>query len=163
MHFSGIEDMSGIAGYVCTLETDGTQESAPCTNPHELTGLSVGTYTFSVAATDVAGNADQTPATHTFTVDQSAPVPNVTFDPPANEAGWHNSDVNVFFNWVDEPGGSGINDERCMRTMLIQLNEGDDVIFRGVCDDHAGNQGDIPGSIWTLHDQATYVALDSCV
>ncbi len=41
---------------------------APCTSPHQVTGLAVGSHTFTVRATDTAGNTDPTPATFTWTI-----------------------------------------------------------------------------------------------
>ena len=46
---------------------------AACTSPQAYTALADGTYTFSVRATDAAGNVDPTPATRSFTVDTAAP------------------------------------------------------------------------------------------
>ncbi len=46
----------------------------PCTSPENYTGLSEGSHTFSVRATDQYGNVDQTPATYMWTVDLTAPV-----------------------------------------------------------------------------------------
>jgi hypothetical protein len=39
-----------------------------CTSPKSYSGLAVGSHSFSVAATDTAGNADATPATQAWTV-----------------------------------------------------------------------------------------------
>jgi hypothetical protein len=44
-----------------------------CTNPEVLDTLADGSHTFDVAATDVAGNADASPADRSFTVDTIAP------------------------------------------------------------------------------------------
>jgi hypothetical protein len=55
--------------FTCTL--DGS--SAPCTSPKTYTGLGDGPHTFTVTATDIAGNIDVSPATRTWTVDTVAP------------------------------------------------------------------------------------------
>jgi Bacterial Ig-like domain len=54
--------------------------SIPCTSPKTLTGLSQGTYTFSVMARDVAGN-NSALVTRTFTVDTVAPNTGLTGGP----------------------------------------------------------------------------------
>ncbi|HEX6698021.1 MAG TPA: Ig-like domain-containing protein [Solirubrobacteraceae bacterium] len=46
---------------------------ATCTSPKAYSGLTSGSHTFSVRATDAAGNTDSTPATQTWTI-QSAPA-----------------------------------------------------------------------------------------
>lgn len=51
----------------------------PCTSPQSVT-VAHGSHTFTVAAVDVGGNADDTPALYTWTVDTVAP--NTTLDPP---------------------------------------------------------------------------------
>lgn len=51
---------------------------AACTSPKAYTGLTAGAHTFQVRATDVAGNVDATPASHSWTVDLTAP--NTTID-----------------------------------------------------------------------------------
>jgi hypothetical protein len=46
-----------------------------CTSPKTYSGLSTGARTFSVRATDAAGNVDPTPASQTWTVEEIAPPP----------------------------------------------------------------------------------------
>ncbi|UJA19073.1 hypothetical protein HJD18_01865 [Thermoleophilia bacterium SCSIO 60948] len=50
---------------------------SPCSAPFTTSQLSEGTNTFSVVATDAAGNTDQSPASVTFTVD-TGPPPDTT-------------------------------------------------------------------------------------
>jgi hypothetical protein len=58
------------ATFECRLDT---ADWADCTSPHPLTGLTTGTHTFAVRATDAVGNVDGTPAVRAFTVDVTPP------------------------------------------------------------------------------------------
>jgi hypothetical protein len=51
---------------------------ASCSSPASYSDLTVGTHTFSVRATDAAGNTDTTPASQTWTVEAIAPPPDTT-------------------------------------------------------------------------------------
>ena len=53
------------ASFSCSL--DGATATA-CTSPQNYSGLSAGNHTFTVTATDTAGNTDPTPATSTWTI-----------------------------------------------------------------------------------------------
>ncbi len=57
---------------------------ASCATPKSLSGLVVGAHTFSVRATDAAGNVDSTPASRSWTVEaEQAPPPPPPPPPPA--------------------------------------------------------------------------------
>ena len=62
------------------------QPAQACTSPQSYSGLGSGSHTFSVAATDGAGNTDPTPATHTWSVEQDTTPPETTITsaPPAS-------------------------------------------------------------------------------
>jgi hypothetical protein len=60
---------------------------ATCTSPKDYSGLSVGAHTFSVRATDPAGNTDATPATQAWTItpaDTTLPDTTITSGPDAS-------------------------------------------------------------------------------
>ena len=56
------------SAYQCRLDYGGYQ---PCTSPKSYTNLSVGIHTFSVVATDAAGNMDLVPASYTWSITQA--------------------------------------------------------------------------------------------
>jgi hypothetical protein len=63
-------DFTGSGGvaplrYQCRLDSGSWQS---CTSPKSYTGLSRGSHTFRVRAVDARGEADPTPATHSFTI-----------------------------------------------------------------------------------------------
>ena len=53
------------ATFECKLDAS---SYATCTSPKDYSGLTTGAHTFSVRASDAAGNADATPATQTWTI-----------------------------------------------------------------------------------------------
>jgi large repetitive protein len=87
-----------VTGYECNLEPGDAGAFAPCTSPKEHTGLANGNYTFSVRATDRAGQVSES-ISYAWTVDTSAfsasflasPPPlserNVTFELGSNRPG----------------------------------------------------------------------------
>ena len=64
------------ATFACSL--DGGAYAA-CANSQSYSGLAVGAHTFRVRATDLAGNADTTPAEHAWTINALTP-PETTID-----------------------------------------------------------------------------------
>jgi parallel beta-helix repeat protein len=81
--FTGSDSVSAPAALTFQCSLDGAAFAA-CTSPQPYSGLSVGSHTFEVKATDAAGNTDATPATHTWTVvDSIAPETTIATQPPA--------------------------------------------------------------------------------
>jgi len=58
------------ATFACSLDGGGFQ---PCNSPQTYSGLTDGSHSFQVRATDPAGNADQTPAAQSWTVRATPP------------------------------------------------------------------------------------------
>ena len=76
--------------FECKLDAPATTGGyGSCASPKSYTNLGDGGYTFSVRARDQAGNTDPTPATRTWVVDTTAPVPptlsDTDPDSPAND------------------------------------------------------------------------------
>jgi hypothetical protein len=75
---------------------------ASCTSPKSYTGVATGTHTFRVKAIDPAGNIDATPATYTWTIDQTPPDTTIIAG-PANPT---NSTSATFAFNSSEPGST---------------------------------------------------------
>ncbi len=106
--FSGTDDTngSGIAGYQCKLDSGAY---ASCTSPKDYSGLSEGSHTFTVYASDTIGNDDLSPATYTWVVDTSSPSTSITAKPSDPSA---SSSASFSFSG-DDGSGSGIAGYKC--------------------------------------------------
>ena len=79
------------SSFTCKLDAGAY---ASCSSPKAYSALSIGSHTFSVRATDAAGNTDATPATRSFTVSTVTSTPQVLLGsstvqslPDSNSAG----------------------------------------------------------------------------
>jgi hypothetical protein len=81
------------ATFECSL--DGAAATS-CTSPFTATPLADGPHTFSVTATDLADNADPTPATHAWTVDSSTPDTTIITGPGGTSGNAVSSTTAVF-------------------------------------------------------------------
>jgi hypothetical protein len=88
------------AGSTFECELDGVGFT-PCASPVSYSELTAGGHLFRVRATDPAGNADSTPATHAWTIDTTAPETTITAGPvdPTNSA-------SASFSFVASEAGS---------------------------------------------------------
>ena len=68
----------GGSTFECQLDGGGWSS---CSSPKSYTGLTAGSHTFEVRATDAAGNTDPTPASFTWTIDTAAPNTTITAQP----------------------------------------------------------------------------------
>ena len=66
---------SGVAAFEASLDGGGFTAA---TSPQTYTGLSDGSHTFEVRATDAAGNVDPTPASYTWLIDTDQPTVSIS-------------------------------------------------------------------------------------
>jgi hypothetical protein len=136
---------------------------AACTSAKSYTGLADGPHTFSVRATDAAGNTDASPATYTWTVDTAAPNTTVT-DAPSDPS----NDTSPSFSFTASESGS---------TFECQLDGGgfsactSAQSYSGLADgphtfsvratDAAGNAGTAASHTWTIDVTAPVTTISS--
>ena len=65
--------------FACQLDGGGWEA---CASPKDYTGLTDGSHTFHVRATNTKGNTDPTPATYTWLIDTSPPETTIDSNPP---------------------------------------------------------------------------------
>ena len=97
------------AGSTFECQLDGSGYST-CTSPAGYSGLADGEHVFQVRAIDGVDNVDQTPASHTWTVDTVAPDTSITDSPPSPT-----SDTSASFSFESNEAGS---------TFECQLDDG---------------------------------------
>src|SRR6266516_5417081 len=78
LSWSASTDNVGVTAYI--VRRNGVQVATPATTSYTDTGLSVGTYSYTVAARDAAGNISPNSATASVTTGNTPP-------PPSNSAG----------------------------------------------------------------------------
>jgi hypothetical protein len=136
--------------FQCKLDTG---SFASCTSPKRYQGLAESEHTFSVRATDPAGNDDLTPATRTWTVDGIAPETTITSAPPATTSA---ADATISFG-ANETGTTfecklGAADyEPCTSPVNLQDLKDGTYTFTVRSIDPAGNLDATPAShTWTV-------------
>jgi hypothetical protein len=78
--FAGTAGDDEVATFTCRLDD---YQPTGCESPFEISELSAGMHTFTVAAIDAAGYADLSPATRSWTVTASGPQPDLVKRPPS--------------------------------------------------------------------------------
>jgi hypothetical protein len=147
--------------FECKLDS-GTYES--CTSPKSLTGLSDGSHTFYVKATDEASNTDPTPADFTWTVDTTAPETTIDSGP----SGTVNTSSADFSFSASEDGSTfecsldGSAFEPCSSPQSYAgLSEGSHTL-EVKATDQGSNTDPTPASrIWTVDTTAPETTIDS--
>jgi hypothetical protein len=111
--FSGSDNLiaSGDLSFECSL--DGAAFGL-CDSPALYAGLTEGSHTFDVRATDEAGNVDPTAASFSWTVDLTAPAVSVIVPPvPAGQGGYFNASNLPVTVSVVATDPSGVTDLHC--------------------------------------------------
>jgi hypothetical protein len=137
---------------------------ASCTSPKAYSGLSEGSHTFSVRATDPAGNVDATPASRTWSVDTGTPETTIDSRPPART----NVSSATFDFSSDEAGSTfeckldaGAYASCTSPKAYSGLSEGSHT-FSVRATDSAGNADATPDNYtWTVDSTAPDTAIDS--
>jgi aqualysin 1 len=130
------------SSFECSLDGPGvaTGSYASCSSPRSYAGLSDGSYTVSIRATDPAGNTDASAATRSFTVDTTAPQttidsgPTATITTPAAQFGFSADAAATFECHLD--GGAWTN---CSSPKVYSALPDGDHVFSVRATDWAGN------------------------
>ena len=100
---------SGLASFQCRLDSSAPGAWAACASAKTYTELAEGPHKFEVRAIDKAGNADQSPAIHEWSVDTIAPTTQIDSGPPALT---NTASAKLKFSGSDA-GGSGLEGFQC--------------------------------------------------
>ncbi len=98
--------------FQCQIDNGGFSS---CSSPKTYNGLSEGSHTFDVKATDTAGNPDLTPASNTWTVDTLAPTdPLDVYSTSHSTLPTSDKTINMAWSLAESPngatdGGSGVD------------------------------------------------------
>jgi hypothetical protein len=112
--FSGTDTDSGVKSFECDLDGGGF---AACASPKSYACLADRSHTFLVRAIDLVGNVDASPASHTWTVDKTAPtvVSSVSADANPTSA----SSVNFTVTFSEDVTGVAASDLALTKTGTI--------------------------------------------
>ncbi len=106
--FSGTDNVTPPASLTFECQVDGGGFSA-CTSPHTTAVLGDGSHTFDVAASDLAGNMDASPASYTWVVDATPPTTSLSSQPSNPD----NDSTPTFTFSGNDGSGSGIASFQC--------------------------------------------------
>jgi hypothetical protein len=123
--------------FECRLDSGSWQS---CSSPTQYSGLSEGSHTFDVRALDGAGNPDATPASRTWTVDNSLPA--VTLAVPAD--GSSTSDTTPTFS--GDAGGHADDSETVAVKVLHVVGDGPAELVQTLTTTRTGGTWSVTGT-----------------
>jgi hypothetical protein len=146
--FTGDGTGSAVSGFECSL--DGPTFTA-CSSPFATGTLAEGPHSFAVRAVDVAGNVESTPATHSWTIDTTAPPAPVvtapvngalvnTAQPAISGTGEPNSTITVLIDGISAGTTTASAAGSWSLTPSTPLSQGPHAV-RAHAKDAAGNTG----------------------
>jgi hypothetical protein len=157
---------TGVDGFECQVDGSGWSS---CSSPYTTAALSDGDHTFEVRAVDEVDNRDPTPASHTWTVDTTAPDTLLISRPSDPD----NDDTPTFaFTGSDDAAGTGVDGFECQVDgsgwatctspyTTPPLSDGEHT-FEVRAVDKAGNRDETPASqTWTIDTAAPDTSLTS--
>ena len=137
--------------FECRLDSANAADYQACTSPNALTGLSDGSHTFDVRATDTTGNTGSA-ASRTFTVDTQAPNTSITSGPSGATAS-----TSASFGFTSTESGSSFtctldgSPTPCTSPKAYTGLGNGSHTFTVVARDAAGNEDATPASrTWTV-------------
>jgi thermitase len=125
-----------------------------CTSPQQYTGLPNGSHTFEVRATDSASNVDPSPASHTWTIDDTTP-PETTITSGPSDGSTTGSTTSFHFS-TSEDGSTfqcnldGIGWESCIPPKKYTNLSSGSHTFEVRAEDVAGNTSTPASRTWTV-------------
>jgi hypothetical protein len=137
---------------------------ASCSSPQAYSGLSDGSHTFSVRATDTYGNTDTSPATYTWTVNTTAPpAPAITSSPtnPTNQTtasfSFNDTEAGVTFQCsLDSSAYAACTSSKSYSGLTAGSHT-----FAVQAKDAAGNLSPATSYTWTVDTTAPDTVIDS--
>jgi large repetitive protein len=150
------------AGFECRLDSGEELDFQPCASPESLSGLDDRAHELEVRAVDAAGNAGP-PASHTWTVDTTAPTADIIAAPNAAVA--HNTAQFGFTS--NEPGSSfscriDTGDFQPCSAPQDYSGLGDGPhSFEVKATDPVGNTGVVDSHAWSIDTAAPTVTFDN--
>ncbi|HEY6308046.1 MAG TPA: Ig-like domain-containing protein, partial [Candidatus Angelobacter sp.] len=126
---AGWNNSNVTVNFACSDDNSGV---ATCSGPVPVTTEGANQIVTGTA-TDKAGNTAQTSVT--VKIDKTPPLVTATAAPPANAAGWNNSNVTVTFTCSDSLSGVA----SCPASPTVVASEGQNQLISGQATDVAGN------------------------